>query len=189
MTRAHLLPIAILLTVLVLAGTAFNAAASSDNHIKETLPCTSTLQSTDMGVVKDVCTHLMWQQDDSATPLDWQQAGLYCNDLTLAGKSDWRLPTINELTTIIDYSTDNPDNYHFFHFTAPTSTFPFSRVEWTSTEDFRTRNVQTNPVTFNRAWEVNFETSLNGGGFKTQQFNARCVRTALDSDNLRSDSD
>jgi hypothetical protein len=124
----------------------------------------------------------MWQQDDSQTPLTWAQAGQYCSDLILAGKDDWRLPTINELTTIIDYSTDNPANYTLFRFTQPTSTFPLSLSEWSTTLDVRTRNIQTDPPTFIRAWSVNFGTSLNGASLKTDQLNARCVRAAQDDD-------
>src|SRR6516225_4903211 len=89
MNRARMLPVALLRTALVFAGTTIEATASSDAHVKKTLPCTSTLQSSGKGVVMDVCTHLMWQQNDNATPLTWYQAGPHCSALTLSGKHDW----------------------------------------------------------------------------------------------------
>ena len=43
----------------------------------------------------------------TATDLNWQGALQYCRNLTLAGKS-WRLPSVNELKSIVDYSKYNP---------------------------------------------------------------------------------
>jgi cell division septation protein DedD len=59
------------------------------------------------GTVTDNSTGLMWQQDGSASKT-WQEALLYCEKLTLAGHTDWRLPNRNELQTIIQYSMNSP---------------------------------------------------------------------------------
>lgn len=55
--------------------------------------------------VVDSRTSLMWQRDVAPnTALTWLEALAYCDGLSLAGYSDWRLPTIKELATIIDES-------------------------------------------------------------------------------------
>lgn len=45
-----------------------------------------------------------WLRYDDQTPRSWAGADAYCAGLTLGGKSDWRLPTIAELMTIVDFS-------------------------------------------------------------------------------------
>jgi hypothetical protein len=55
------------------------------------------------GTVTDKITGLMWQQEVSATATyTWAQAVAYCPTLTLAGHSDWRLPSLIELFSILD---------------------------------------------------------------------------------------
>ena len=66
------------------------------------------LQDNGDGTVTDFDTGLMWQQGDSATPEIWSAANTYCTGLSLAGKTDWRLPEIKELTSIVDYRYTNP---------------------------------------------------------------------------------
>lgn len=56
------------------------------------------------GTITDRATGLMWQQEDSGTGMDWEHALAYCEDLSLAGHSDWRLPSAKELESIVDYS-------------------------------------------------------------------------------------
>jgi len=56
------------------------------------------------GTVSDSATGLMWAQNDSGEGLNWGDALAYCEHLNLAGYSDWRLPTIKELNSIVDYS-------------------------------------------------------------------------------------
>jgi len=56
------------------------------------------------GTVSDLATGLMWQQADSLQGLDWQAALRYSQDLRLADYDDWRLPSVKELQSIVDYS-------------------------------------------------------------------------------------
>jgi hypothetical protein len=56
------------------------------------------------GTISDIATGLMWQKSDDGKSRDWKEALLYAKNLTLAGKSDWRLPNIKELQSIVDYT-------------------------------------------------------------------------------------
>ena len=53
--------------------------------------------------IRDSSTNLLWQKT-SVSDKTWKEALKYCENLTYAGYSDWRLPNKNELTTLLDYS-------------------------------------------------------------------------------------
>jgi hypothetical protein len=57
------------------------------------------------GTVTDTKTKLIWQQIVSSSTYTWANAPAYCQTVgaTLGG-TGWRLPTIKELQTIVDYS-------------------------------------------------------------------------------------
>lgn len=59
-------------------------------------------------VVIDLITGLMWQRYDDGIRRTWKEAVYYCQDLGLAGYSDWRLPTKKELQTILNYGCFSP---------------------------------------------------------------------------------
>jgi len=59
------------------------------------------------GTVTDRATGLMWQKGGSLKSLAWRLAKSYVNNLNKsrsAGYSDWRLPTIDELVSLIEKS-------------------------------------------------------------------------------------
>ncbi len=75
------------------------------------------------GTVTDRSTALMWVKADSGSDafrdqfdgftnsdgsMNWEEALAFCDSLTYAGYSDWRLPNAKELHTILDY-TRSPD--------------------------------------------------------------------------------
>jgi hypothetical protein len=62
------------------------------------------------GTISDSSTGLMWQKATAPGTYTWEQALLYCENLTLpvGGYSDWRLPNRNELQTLVDYSKYSP---------------------------------------------------------------------------------
>ncbi|RJO66174.1 MAG: DUF1566 domain-containing protein [Myxococcales bacterium] len=49
----------------------------------------------------DSATNLSWQITPPSNGYNWQDAINYCDGLSLGGHSDWRLPTISELRTIV----------------------------------------------------------------------------------------
>ena len=58
-------------------------------------------------IVTDTETDLVWQKT-YVSGKTWQQALSYCEELTYAGYSDWRLPNKNELSSLINYAKSNP---------------------------------------------------------------------------------
>ena len=56
------------------------------------------------GTVYDTATTLTWQRAANMTGMTWASAGPYCAGLTAPAGGGWRLPTVKELTTLLDYS-------------------------------------------------------------------------------------
>ena len=69
-----------------------------------------TMEDTTDDTVTDTCTGLMWQRDNPDGPgeLDIVQeycdALEYCETLDFAAHQDWRLPTVIELQSLVEYS-------------------------------------------------------------------------------------
>ena len=61
-------------------------------------------------VVTDTKIGLIWQDNAEAksTVKKWESAKEYCQHLSMGGHSDWRLPTYNELLTIVDEDKKKP---------------------------------------------------------------------------------
>ena len=72
------------------------------------------------GTVTDNCTGLMWQKEsadfnddgnvDDLDRVTWCEALAFCASLTFAGHTDWRLPNVRELQSIVDYGEGGPIN-------------------------------------------------------------------------------
>ena len=58
------------------------------------------------GVVTDSTTNLQWQDDTTKGSL-WEDAISYCEALSLDG-GNWRLPNLNELTSLVDDTETDP---------------------------------------------------------------------------------
>jgi len=56
------------------------------------------------GYWADPSAGLIWAATDSGKDITWGKEIKYCSSLRLAGYSDWRLPTIEELSSIYDGS-------------------------------------------------------------------------------------
>jgi uncharacterized protein DUF1566/K319-like protein len=96
------------------------------------------------GTVTDQARGLTWQQQDDGVKKTWEQALAYCESLTLAGFTDWRLPNVKELTSIEAFDKYPVADLTFF----PTTK---ENYYWSST------SLQTAPA---YAWQASF---LGGG--------------------------
>ncbi len=113
------------------------------------------------GTVTDTSTGLMWQQDTPDNTMTWEQALSYCENSTLAGYTDWRLPTKKELRRLVDYSRYNPAiNITYFPDTV-------SSYYWSSTTNAN--------YTYN-AWGVDFYNGLANYPIKHSSWYVRAVR-------------
>lgn len=56
----------------------------------------------------DPSTGLTWAARDNGEDVSWKAAEKYCRNLRTAGRSDWRLATIEELDGIYDAQADSP---------------------------------------------------------------------------------
>lgn len=72
------------------------------------------------GTIIDNVTGVMWQQSadtdgdndiDAADKLSYTNAGTYCQNLSLGGFTDWELPDIKTLYSLIDFSGIDPSGY------------------------------------------------------------------------------
>jgi hypothetical protein len=112
------------------------------------------------GTITDNVTGLVWQKQDDDVPRTWGDANTYCATVSLDG-TGWRLPSIIELTTIIDYD--------FFTPSIDASYFPNTQLAtyWSST-------MYAGSLSF--AWGVLF----NGGELVCNNITSlgrvRCVR-------------
>lgn len=125
------------------------------------------------GTVSDELTELIWIRDPNLTPgvqggMIWLQARNACSDLVYAGVGPkvWRLPTIDELQSLVDENNYSPSiDTRFF----ATVNGPY----WSSTED-----MGSGP----RAWTVNFingrlESHSKLNLLKPVHLPVRCVRS------------
>ena len=113
------------------------------------------------GSVTDTATGLTWQQQDDNVGRTHANAITYCQDLSLAGKSDWRLPNIKELTSLVDYRVDRPS--------IDEAKFPNTNFTGYWSASSRARNSAS-------AWDVNFSDGNVISSDKTFNFFVRCVR-------------
>lgn len=58
--------------------------------------------------VYDAKTELSWQSSPSSQKFNWSNDQKHCNNLNYGGQSDWRLPNIYELKSLVDYTKYNP---------------------------------------------------------------------------------
>ena len=111
-------------------------------------------------VVNDTKTGLMWQDDAVGSTMTWANAITTCENLTLGGYSDWRLPNIRELKSIVDKTRANPA-------ISPNFTAIASNYYWSST---------TNASVPSFAWFVYFGNGDVVWDDKTYSNYVRCVR-------------
>lgn len=114
-------------------------------------------------MIKDPKTNLIWEDTMhvSEVKITHIKAKIYCNELKLGSFDDWRLPTINELLTLVDYTRFKPAILKGFSHIEETSFY------WTQT-----------PVADadDEFWGVNFKRGASSKASETYDRYVRCVR-------------
>ncbi|MFT5662138.1 MAG: hypothetical protein ACI9TV_002786 [Sulfurimonas sp.] len=125
-----------------------------------TLSAIGSLYAVD--VTFDSGTSLMWQDNKDVRKSDYTfaQAQSYCSNLKLGEYSDFRVPTLRELQTIIDYRNHNPAMLNGFK-------NPESDEFWSSTPFvYRTDSL----------WIVDFKKGTTETASERYSKNVRCVQ-------------
>jgi hypothetical protein len=114
-------------------------------------------------ILNDSKTGLIWQDNSAAkeTKMTWQDAMSYCSELSLGGYSDWRLPNIKELQSIVDISRYKPAIKKGFKY-VNTSDYYWSSSVYVSDTKY--------------AWIVYFKFGDTKYYNKTDKYYVRCVR-------------
>jgi hypothetical protein len=112
------------------------------------------------GTVTDNVTELIWQREDDNIGRSWESALAHCEGLDLGGHTDWRLPAVKELQSIVDYGRYSPS--------IDALVFPEAISDcWSSsTHAYSTR----------QAWDVDFSYGHVGKDDKSDANSVRCVR-------------
>ncbi len=131
----------------------------------------------DRGTVIDNVTGLMWQQMTGTQTYTWNQASGHatadqhdnpggvvniCGNLTLNEYDDWRLPSMKELVTLMDYA-ERADNMSI-----DTSVFLSTQTDYWSSDSFA--------LSSDIAWNVNFATGTFLPVGKSSKTYVKCVR-------------
>ena len=117
------------------------------------------------GTITDNYTGLIWQKIQSSATMTWEEALAYSRDLSLGGKTDWRMPNIKEIQSLNDEKLTKPSfNKSFF-------TNISSGNYWSST-------TMQNSTT--KAWDINIDYGIVSYNVKTVKEYVLCVRGGLD---------
>ena len=111
-------------------------------------------------IVKDTTSNLEWQDNEVGTEVTWEDTLERCESLELDGHSDWRVPNINELTSIVDKSKYSPAIRSVFENTSSSNYWSASTGE---------------SYKYN-AWGVYFSYGYMYSNLKGNNLYVRCVR-------------
>jgi hypothetical protein len=123
------------------------------------------------GVVIDEHTGLVWDKLGTSGTYTWTAARTYCDDLSLAGYDDWRLPMISEAIVMMDFycsgagAPDSACNGDYSNSALDASAE--DRYYWTGT---------TSPSSAGDAYLVDMDDGFIAAGVKGEPFSVRCVR-------------
>ena len=135
----------------------------------QTLPAADRFQVVMGGAgVLDKETGLVWEQAPNAGTRQWHENFFFCYDKNVGGRKGWRVPTVEELASLVDVSNSEPTLPTGHPFTLPDP----HAVFWSTTTVVG--NVPDN------AWVVGFAFGVvnNAGlGGKLASLRTWCVRS------------
>lgn len=129
------------------------------------LLCSVTLLSAATSKQDDK-TGLIWQDNAAVAEkeMSYENAIAYCKALKVDGFSDWRLPTLQELISIVDLKRDRPTLKNGFDI----------RIDerfWTATPYAKPHEKE--------AWRISFSYGEMEPYQKSREYHVRCVRSHM----------
>ncbi len=124
------------------------------------------LASVGLLVSGDVVVHnktgLSWQDNRSATSekVTYEEAEKFCENLKAGKYNNWRMPTLQELSSIVDYTKYNPAILDGF--SSGGSVYYWSSTPYIGDSD--------------KVWGINFKTGATDANGKNYTRHIRCVR-------------
>lgn len=119
------------------------------------------------GTVTDQTTNVRWEKTSSPAAMTWKDALRYCENQTTGGHTGWRMPNIQELNTLVDFSRPFPEPAIDPVFQISTNPFESS---WSNS---------TFLGYFGYAWYITFDHGRAMYDFtKTNSMQVRCMRDA-----------
>ncbi len=113
--------------------------------------------------VIDQGTGLQWQKSGDGVLRVWEEALAYCENLSLDNHSDWRLPNIREMKSLVE-------DYRYYPAIDPVFSCQ-SAYYWTATTVTRFPTAH--------AWSVFFANGDDNCGDKKNSHFVRCVRAGV----------
>ncbi len=113
-----------------------------------------------------VHNNLMWQDQkiNSTQKMNIVELKVYCRDLVLANRKDWRAPSYYELMELIDYTKSNPST--------------IAKIKNIQSDFYLSSSKQAKEKSKEKNyWVVDFQTGVSDTRNESEQFYIRCVRT------------
>ena len=122
-----------------------------------------SLSMAETTIVKDPSTNLMWEDTKHVEKgqVTYLEANSYCEALNLGEHNDWRVPTLKELLSIVDYTRYEPATLKEF------GRVDQDRLYWSSTT-YGNKSTE--------FWGVTFEDGDTDSASAIYDRRVRCVR-------------
>ena len=89
-------------------GMASRAEAGAPTWSKKIAGAPRFKPALDGGAVLDQETNLIWEKSPDTTARNWLDAQDFCNNKIVDGRGGWRLPTVQEMTSLTDQTQFGP---------------------------------------------------------------------------------
>lgn len=145
-------------------NTLMKSSKLSVRAVRSDIDVKTSLHDNADGTVTNINSSLMWQKETYWKKMSWIEALNYCEKTILGGKSDWRVPNIKELRSLVDYNNFNPTINSLLQAGTEPSNY------WSSTSK-EGEAVKAKAISFYRGSELGYD--------KNEVFHVRCVRDAF----------
>ena len=99
------LSIGLVVGSIAMSGTTFADQPVVDRPAQERTARFTVLGEHNREAVRDKRTGLVWEQSPALDMSDWEMAQRRCSSSQAGGSTDWRVPTVQELVTLVEPSS------------------------------------------------------------------------------------